>query len=200
MCSAKSLTLEVSFWKCSNCDLIFKDLKDFPSFSNEKERYETHNNDDSDLNYLKYLNRLFTLTDLKGGSVLDYGCGPSKGLAALVANKGLEGVFVESYDPIFLKDANLNKKYDLAFASESFEHFFNPKLEIKKILNLLAPKGKLAVSTEFHDGKKISEWWYARDPTHVVFYGTKTFEWMAKNFDLEILWIKNPHIIFRLQK
>jgi 2-polyprenyl-3-methyl-5-hydroxy-6-metoxy-1,4-benzoquinol methylase len=200
LCSAKSITFEDSFWKCLNCDLIFKDPKDFPSFESEKARYETHNNDALDPAYLKYLDRLFSLTDLKSGSILDYGCGPSKGLAALVKTKALNEISVESYDPIFFKQADLNKKYDLVFASESFEHFFDPKVEVKKVLDLLAPQGKLAVSTEFHDGKVMSEWWYARDPTHVVFYGLKTFEFLAEKYSLEILCLKNPHLICKSLK
>jgi len=195
LCSAKTVTYESSFWKCLNCELIFKDPSVFPSQKNEKARYDTHNNDAEDSKYLDYLKRLFDLTSIESGSILDYGCGPSKGLAALVKKEKFKNLSVDSYDPYFFREADLSKKYDLIFASEVFEHFFDPKKEIQKILLMLSPKGKLAVSTEFHDDKAISEWWYARDPTHVVFYGRKTFEWMAEFYQLKIDCLKSPHMI-----
>jgi len=186
---------EIYFWKCLKCDLIFKDPGDFPDFESEKARYETHNNDESDPQYLEYLDRLFSITNFKSGVALDYGCGPSMGLKTLVRLKGLSNAKVESYDPMFYPEADLSQKFDLVFASESFEHFFKPKEEVEKIVNLLHPGGLLAVSTELHDEKKISDWWYSRDPTHVVFFGKKTFEIMAKEFRLKILKLDSPHII-----
>ena len=196
LCACESHKFENFYWKCSNCALVFKDPSVFVSFEKEKARYETHNNDLRDQGYLKYLDKLFSLRDHNEGVVLDYGCGPTKGLEALVEKQNLKKITVESYDPIFFPMENI-KKYDLVFASECFEHFYNPQEEIEKIFKLLNLKGTLLVSTELYDGKNFKNWWYLKDPTHVVFYSEQTFQWLAETYNLDLLFLQNPHIGLR---
>lgn len=194
LCAYESYSHENFYWKCSNCELIFKDPSVFVSLEKEKARYATHNNSVEDEGYLSYLNRLFSLSEFKEGLALDYGCGPTKGLEALVKNKNLDKVQVESYDPLFFPIDLKHKKYDLIFASECLEHFHKPDEEVKKILNLLKSKGSLLISTELYDGKDFKNWWYLNDPTHVVFYSKKTFQWMIDFYGLSLVFLKSPHI------
>lgn len=199
LCGSKTHIYEDSYYKCSNCNLIFKDPHLFVSLEKEKARYLTHNNSPEDQGYLKYLNKLFSCVDVHEGKILDYGCGPTKGLEALVKSKNLSKLEVESYDPIFFpeKNSEKNQKYDFIFASECFEHFYDPKKEIENILKLLNSKGSLLISTELSDGKSFKNWWYLKDPTHVVFYSLKTFKWLADRYNLDVLLLKSPHIVLK---
>ena len=57
----------------------------------------------------------------------------------------------------------------------------------------------LAVMTSFHPGPgEFEDWWYKWDPTHIVFYNQRTFEYLASQFDLEIVYTdKENHILFK---
>lgn len=193
LCACEAYKFENFYWKCSNCKLVFKDPSAFVSFETEKARYETHNNDLEDQGYLGYLDKLFSLRDHIKGEVLDYGCGPTKGLQSLIEKQSLKKFNIESYDPIFFP-IEITKKYDLIFASECFEHFYKPKEEIEKVLKCLKSKGTVLISTELYDGKNFKTWWYLNDPTHVVFYSEYTFRWIADFYKLDVLFLKSPHI------
>lgn len=195
LCLAKSFLEESFFYRCERCDLSFKAPDKRPSYESEKQRYLSHNNDTEDEVYLGYLDKLLSFVDLDSiKSVLDYGCGPTKGLKALMAKKDLQ-ICVDSYDPIFFPDGVKKTSYDLIYASECFEHFYNPKKEIEKIISCLSVGGGLAVSTNLSDGADLKTWWYAKDPTHVVFYSKKTIEFLAKNYGLELSVLQSPHIV-----
>jgi hypothetical protein len=50
----------------------------------------------------------------------------------------------------------------------------------------------LTQSTEYQ------KWWYKNDPTHIVFYGRETLEFIARKFNLEILFDdKHSVVIFK---
>ena len=34
--------------------------------------------------------------------------------------------------------------------------------------------------------ESFTDWYYKRDPTHIAFYGQKTFLWIANEFKMEI--------------
>ena len=200
LCESEAVSYQDFYWKCPTCGLVFKSPETFPEYMEEKQRYLTHNNDVNDLGYLNYLSKAFDLADVKKGRFLDYGCGPTQGLNVLVEHKKFESIQVDSYDPIFFP-MDFSKKqpsraYDLVFASESFEHFYKPQKEISKIVDLLKVGGCLVVSTGFYEEQDLKAWWYAKDPTHVVFYSKQTFEWVSSKYDLKIKYLKSPYVIF----
>lgn len=195
LCGATSEKKTTLLWECLRCGLLFKNPDSFSSFIEEKARYLTHNNDLHDEGYLKYLSKLWAEIPKPEGDVLDFGCGPSKGLEALAQKQNIKNISVDSYDPIFFKNVNFEKKYDIVYASECLEHFYNPKKDLRLLFSFLKPGGVLAISTVFSDGVDLKSWWYLKDHTHVVFYSSKTFDWIRREFSFKTLFIKSPHII-----
>ncbi|SDC83326.1 class I SAM-dependent methyltransferase [Geotoga petraea] len=189
-----------SFYHCDNCDGIYVDKEDYLDVEEEKQRYSTHNNTIENKGYVKMFQRFLDDTVRKFSddinTVLDYGCGPGPVLAELLKKDGFE---VDYYDPVFYPEIDESKKYDLVTCTEVFEHFHNPKENIKKILKKIKKGGYLAVMTYFHDGKDVfKNWFYKDDPTHVFFYNTNTFKYIADEFNLEILFNNSTkHVLLK---
>ena len=111
------------------------------------------------------------------------------------------GVKIDIYDKFFFKDESYKQnRYDIIISTEVFEHLENPLNEIESLLSILDRDGLLIIMTNFHDSniEKFKKWWYVRDLTHVVFYTLETFEYLAKQFKLEIIKCDNKkNIILR---
>jgi|SRR6056297_2117495 len=189
-----------TFYSCQTCDSIYVDKEDLLNFEEEKKRYETHNNTMDNKGYVKMFRKFLDDTVNKVSDnvkdILDYGCGPNPVLAEILKEDGFEADY---YDPAFFTEIAENKKYDLITSTEVFEHFHNPRENIKKILKKIKDGGYLAVMTYFHDGKDIFEsWFYKNDPTHVFFYNANTFRYISEEFDLEILFNNSSkHVLFK---
>ncbi len=172
---------------CNKCRLIFTETRFLPSARDEKKRYLTHKNGIQYPGYVKFLNQAINPAlpllseDMEG---LDFGCGPTPTLSLLLKNQGYK---CNNYDPIFFPVLAC-KHYDFIFATECFEHFFFPEKEIKKIHNLLKPGGLLIIMTEtWNSIDAFSNWYYAKDTTHVSFYHNHTFRFIAEKFNFESL-------------
>jgi hypothetical protein len=189
-----------SFIECLKCGLFFKPYEAFLSSEDEKQRYSLHNNSVEDESYLNYLEQLVDLIPSLEGPVLDFGCGPTKGLEFLLKKRNFKDE-VESYDPYFFNKDLEEKKFKTVYASECFEHFNKPFETISEIKNLMSPHSLLAIRTELYSYElgPINEWWYFKDPTHVCFYTQKTFNWIAESFDFELSYIKSPNILLSLR-
>lgn len=187
------------FYNCKKCDSIYLDKKNYVDLNEEKERYSSHNNSSDNKGYLKMLKKFMDDTVMKVSTdvneILDYGCGPGPILSELLEKEGFN---VDLYDPIFYPDTN-DKLYDLVTSTEVFEHFHDPVENINKILNKIKSNGYLAIMTYFHDGVDIfKEWFYKEDPTHVFFYNTNTFKYIANKFNLEVIFNDSTkHILFK---
>lgn len=123
-------------------------------------------------------------------TVLDYGCGYEPVLKTLLERSGYK---TEGYDPYFFPELKEGSTYDLVISTETFEHLKQPGEELKKIIPMLSHRGYCAVMTQFYptqngqpNTRVFFDWYYKRDPTHICFYGPKTFEWIARhhNFDM----------------
>lgn len=165
------------------------------SIGEEKERYLHHQNGPQEAGYVKFLERIITpaleyLSDEMVG--LDYGCGPSPTLSVLLERKGIS---CHNYDPVF--GYNYPRiQYDFIFATESFEHFYNPKEEITRIKTLLKPLGYLFIMTErWETTDQFRKWYYNKDPTHVCFYHKNTFQFIRQQFLFEELYHDKNRII-----
>lgn len=168
----------------------------------ERARYEQHNNSREDERYVGFLQNLaepFESQLRAGANVLDYGSGPEPVLAMLLRESGHT---VSIYDPFFADDKNvLQRRYDGIVCCETAEHFREPRGEWKKLAEMLEPGGVLGVMTLLlPSDADVSTWWYAQDPTHVVFYTERTIRWIAEIFDLDILKLSERVIIYRKRK
>jgi SAM-dependent methyltransferase len=163
----------------------------------ERRHYEKHNNDLGDAGYRDHLLRLVTpiVQLFKGNSRgLDYGCGPIISIGQLFKD---QGIICDSYDPLFSPQMNLIKKeaYDFITCCEVVEHFKSPREEFETLLSMLKPSGCLIISTHtIPEG--FEDWWYQRDPTHIVFYSTETFSWIATNYEVSFKEIGDNLFLF----
>lgn len=170
------------YWRCDDCQATFLDPSQRPTRDEELARYRQHRNDPEDVAYRRFLDRvaaplLERLPARQRG--LDYGCGPGPALAAMLREAGHE---VALYDPFFAPDRSvIARTYDFVTCTETAEHFHRPADEFRRIDALLVPGGWLAVMTAFlTDDAKFVDWYYRRDPTHVVFYREATLRCIAE--------------------
>ena len=187
------------YWKCSYCEAIFLDKEFYLSSNDEYKHYLTHNNDVNDPKYKQFLSNLMLplIERIKLNSIgLDYGCGPGPALSLMLREKGYQ---MFNYDPFFHpKKSNLLKKYDFISCSETVEHFHNPFDEFTRFNELLNDGGIIGIMTNFHSEEKIFEnWYYIKDPTHVVFYNKKTFLIIAKIFNWDCEFLGNNLVFFK---
>lgn len=179
------------YFHCAECDLIFMDPREHLSPDQEKARYDLHQNVESE-GYRAFFQPLVNwakATVPAFSDVLDYGCGPTAFLARWL---GDEKFSVDAYDPFFFPKTPL-REYDLIVSTEVFEHMARPGLEIEKILRCLRPGGYLAVMTSAHSGREaFADWSYRRDSTHICFFSEKSFAWIAKRWNLQLLKAESP--------
>ena len=190
---------ERSFLECLECHLIFVPKKYHISSELERSRYQTHNNSPMDKGYVDFLNQLIDplITYLNEGDCgLDFGCGPGPAIDHILSSKG---IFVDNYDPYFFNDKSLMRlQYDFVTSTEVLEHLSNPREDITKILDLVKPCGYIGIMTLIYDSRlSFGDWWYKEDPTHIMFYQNRTFQWIASWFNLDIMLVTDRVIIFR---
>ncbi len=186
-------TLEYRY--CGRCGLVQALPRFFPDPLKEKERYLKHNNSFENSGYVKYLTDFIASAVApyvgKGSSILDYGCGPAPVLTALLKKKDYR---VTPYDPYFHADRRWKTQhFDSVVSVEVFEHLQDPLTALKEILSVLDTDGIVIIRTLLHNENQdvFSNWWYRQDCTHITFYSEKSFLFLAENFPLKILAIKN---------
>ena len=186
------------YWKCNVCASKFLDPKNYVSKSYEKKHYLKHNNSTTDTNYKNFLLKLIkpvkdriSITDIG----LDYGCGFAPALANIFKSYGFK---IDLYDPFFFPNTSvLLKKYKFITCSEVVEHFFNPYEEFDKINNLLDNNSWFGVMTTFLPRDDLFEdWYYRRDPTHVVFYKKQTFQHIAFQRNWQVFFPSENIVLF----
>ena len=165
------------YWKCGICKAIYLDKRNYLNSKEEYAHYLTHNNDIEDERYKLFLSKLMNplIKELKENSTgLDYGCGPGPALAKMLEEIGHK-IYV--YDPFFFPiHENLSKKYDFICCTETIEHFHDPYKEFHNFNELIINKGVIGLMTNFYtDDNLFEDWYYRKDPTHVVFYCEETF-------------------------
>ncbi len=185
-------------WCCAECGLIALDPAQQLTLETERERYLLHRNARHDIEYVAFLERLvapLVAVVTPPADVLDFGSGPAPVMAELLHARGYR---VTLYDPLFANDeAALVRQYHAIACCETAEHFRQPATEWQRMCAGLMPGGVLAVMTLLYEDADLSNWWYARDPTHVCFYALRTVEWLACKNDFEILQCDGRVIILR---
>lgn len=170
------------YFFCPECHLISADSRHFLAPGDERAHYQTHENSIENAGYVRFLNRIVEpLLPLlsPGMRGLDYGCGPGPTLSVMLRHRGLQ---CDDYDPLFVPSV-LQPPYDFLVSTECFEHFRTPAEEIERIRGLLRPGGCLGIMTErWTNLEQFASWYYTRDPTHVSFFHTRTFEFICRHF------------------
>lgn len=166
--------------ECPVCRLAWVSPEHRLGAAAERARYETHENDPADPGYRGFLARLAEplMERLQPGDEgLDYGSGPGPTLSIMLREAGFPTAV---YDPFFAPDPEtLGRTYDFVTCTETVEHFFHPARELDTMAGLVRSGGLLAIMTRPRDGQDLGDWWYARDPTHVAFYHSRTMDWIA---------------------
>ena len=177
------------YYLCHNCGLIFQKREQLPHYFEEKERYLEHENDLERQDYMSYLQestkRIFNFPISKK-SLLDYGCGPVKGLEN-IWNKEFE--YLASFDAIFHKNTDFKvKTFDVICCIEVIEHFYCPAKSFEHINSLLGKSSFVLFRTEFLEScDKLEKWWYRKDPTHVCFYNSQTWKYLEKKMNWKLV-------------
>lgn len=183
-------------FRCSSCDLIYKDRKDRLPIPEERAHYDLHNNDPTDENYRNFLRRctdpLFSLLET-GAIGLDFGCGPGPTISVMASEQGFE---MKNYDPAFENQPEaLDQTYDFITATEVLEHLHHPGRTLEKIVSLTRPGGWIGVMTTLYDGSdEWSQWWYHHEPTHICFYTPATMKWIEARFRFSRVEIPHPNV------
>lgn len=182
---------------CPDCDLRFVERAALPDPAAERERYLRHRNTLADAGYRAFL--LPALDAVRARvpapeTLLDFGSGPEPAFAWLAESVGYR---VRRYDPFFSPDWGcLGQRYRVIVAIEVVEHFHDPAREFALLSGLLAADGILVVMTALADGQRdFRNWHYATDPTHVAFYGSETFAWIARRYGLEVSAVTDGRLV-----
>lgn len=190
---------DIDYYRCRSCGFIYEDPSSHLKAKQEKEEYDRHNNSIEDEGYVNMFKKFIDAFQpfVTGKRLLEYGSGPEPVLSEVLRR---EGYNVTSYDPYYLPDETyLDKRYDVITSTEVFEHFVEPLDEFEKLSALLDKDGILAIMTQFpKDDAHFLDWWYRRDPTHISFYTIKSFEYLAKAYDFELLFTnKKDYMILK---
>ena len=187
------------YYECCQCGLVFADPNSFLDAKDEKERYELHENNPEDEGYRQFLRQVMAplLPHLKPGQKgLDFGCGPGPALKQLLEEQGMA---MQVYDPFYAPDQKaLEMQYDFVTCTEVVEHFYTPAESWNTLIDLVKPGGWLAIMTSFlTKNTDFNAWYYKTEPTHVMFYRTNTIEYIAERFQLKIVHIQSPVVLFQ---
>ena len=188
----------LDYWQCKLCKATMLNPIHFISSNKEKKHYLKHNNEIDDTRYRDFLTNLIEPLKDKicvNDIGLDYGCGYAPALADILKKDGFN---IELYDPFFFKNENIFfRKFKYITCSEVVEHFFKPYEEFNKIDRMLAGKSWFAVMTSFMtEDYLFKNWYYRRDPTHVVFYKKITFKVIANQRNWELTFPSKNLVFF----
>ena len=188
------------FFRCTKCDFCFLDRTQLLDFHGEKERYLFHRNSEDNLGYMNWLGAIvdeaMTVIELKGKTILDYGCGHTPILPKILRNKEYQINTIDYYDLFFYPKLDVTKKYSCIFSIEVFEHFRDVYKEIEQVFSYLEHGGYFVLSTGFLPTEdKFASWWYIQDATHISFYSEQTFEWLADKFSLKLIFSNKKNLI-----
>lgn len=186
------------YMRCENCALVSVPNEFLLSATAEKAIYDQHENDANDLGYRKFLSRALDPvlaridTNAKG---LDFGCGPGPTISVMAAEQGIE---MSNYDLYYFNQPELlAKQYEFVTMTEVIEHVADAKALLVKLDSLLKPGSLLLIMTKrVTDVLAFSRWHYKNDLTHINFYATETFEWIAAHYSWELEVLGNDVVLF----
>jgi len=187
------------YYRCPTCQAILLDPGFYLSHQAEQDFYACHENNSHDPGYRRFHQPAVDLiTRYIDGTTegLDYGCGPDSAFAVMLEERGFE---ITRYDPEFFPDKSALKRcYSFIGCLEAAEHFHHPAQEFTTLASLLRPGGILLVQTGTPPADNaFAQWYYRRDPTHVVFYPHDCFRVIAANTGLDIIHQEKDRVILQ---
>jgi len=190
-----------TYLKCPECGLIHVPKEYHLSREREKHRYDLHNNSGDDIRYRGFLGKLIDplVARLeKGSSGLDYGSGPTPVLVSMLEEKGFK---MTKYDPYYAPDVSvLDRQYDFLTCCETMEHFSCPGLEWGRMAGLVRKGGWIGVMTQLVDSANdFGKWYYINDETHVCYYSRKTFQWLGRQYGVEMIHEGDSVVLCRIK-
>ncbi|MEZ4819250.1 MAG: class I SAM-dependent methyltransferase [Bdellovibrionota bacterium] len=190
-----------SYYRCLQCQLIFLDPAQRPTRQEEKNKYDLHQNSPTDPGYRSFLSPVVEEVKKRvhrQSIGLDFGCGPGPTVSVMLEEAGH---VCRNYDPIYQPDVSvLAQRYDFITCTEVIEHCFDPLQEIRSMKNMLKPAGFIALMTLFFDDPtSFAHSHYHRDPTHVVFFNQKVFQWIANQLNLQCRFPQQNVVVFEMQ-
>ena len=184
---------------CASCDFVFVPKVYHLSKTEEKLRYDTHNNDPYDDRYRAFLSQLLKpllerIPEKSSG--LDFGSGPGPTLSLMLEEYGHT---MELYDKFYAdNDSVFDKKYDFITATEVLEHLSEPMEEISRLSGILSNQGYLAVMTQILTSKiDFSSWYYKNDPSHIGFFTKKSLNFLASYLNIEVSFVSERVVFFK---
>jgi 2-polyprenyl-3-methyl-5-hydroxy-6-metoxy-1,4-benzoquinol methylase len=190
--------IKVTYSVCNTCHFIHKDKEYHVDKKEENRQYSLHNNSFESEGYVKIFVDLINDYIKPLGitkKVLEYGSGPGPVLKELLNRDGYD---VYDFDPYFNNNLEYqDNMYELITSTEVVEHFNSPLNDFKHLSSLLETNGYLVIMTRFRtmEMPEFLKWGYRRDVTHVSFYTLKTFEVIAKKFNLKLVTTNNVNVI-----
>jgi hypothetical protein len=196
------LVLLRSYYVCPECDLHFIHPRFHLTLGQELERYRLHQNSIHNPGYVKFLSVAVTCLKRcfqdgldRSPTILDYGSGPVPVLVELLNREQFKAI---GYDPFFgdrvvpgcVVTSTLEGQggFDAVVSTEVVEHFRTPRSEWARMVALTRPGGYLVIVTSLVvPGQILASWYYATDPTHVVFYSERTIRHIAAQHDLVLV-------------
>ncbi|MUP46151.1 class I SAM-dependent methyltransferase [Gramella sp. BOM4] len=193
-----SVINQKEYLQCLNCKAIFLASRHYLLPSEEKARYEAHNNDVTDPGYREFVKPVVEeiLKQHSADSLgLDYGCGTGPVISHELSKKGYQTVL---FDPFFNPDDSvLERSFDYIICCEVMEHFQHPMAEFQKLRSILRPGGKLYCKTSLYsEDIDFENWYYKDDATHVTFYTTEALEHLKNRVGFSGLEIMPELIVF----
>ncbi len=201
LCSGVSVPFfEDQYFRCTTCNGVFMKAAYHVEKSDEKQRYEEHNNDIHDPAYQNFVSPITdsVLLEFDENAIgLDFGSGTAPVISHVLSQKNYQ---MQQYDVFFAPNTKvLSQKYDFIACCEVVEHFHQPDKEFGLLRTLLKPGGKLYIMTNMiTKPERFANWYYRRDPTHVFFYTPKTFEFIKDYFGFDSLTINSRMITLSL--
>ena len=188
-----------SYLLCRECDLVFVPKEQLPSLDVEKTKYDQHQNSPQDSGYRAFLSKLFIPMQKfiePNSHGLDFGSGPGPTLSKMFEEAGYK---MDIYDIFYAPNKEVfTKEYDFITTTEVIEHLHKPREELIRLATMLKGGGTLGVMTAFRpEQEQFASWYYKNDLTHVRFFTPKTFEYIAKMLNLQIVYIDDGVVIFR---
>jgi hypothetical protein len=174
----------------------------FLSSKEEKSVYDLHENSADDPGYRRFLSRLFDPLSQRLASNsygLDFGSGPGPTLSVMFEEAGHS---MDIYDPFYAPEIKLlQQQYDFIVASEVVEHLHHPRQELDRLWSCLKPNGMLGIMTKrVINQEAFSRWHYKSDPTHVCFFSTETFRWLADLWHATLIIPEKDVVLFAKTK
>ena len=195
--------MQCETFHCPECEFIFKDTQAIVSEEKELKVYQQHNNTEENLGYVAmfrdFIDKTIAPHREKIETALDFGSGPNPVLARMLER---EGFATDHYDKFFAPEKVYEgKRYDLITSTEVIEHISDVQGVMQLFSEHLNPGGYLALMTQFHSNTEehYLQWWYRRDPTHIVFYRPRSFEVLAEQYGLTLRYHDDKKLIL-LQK